>query len=228
MSTSDSTTLHVRARNAGAKIEANLLIDTDLKGNVFGQGKDSQAILLSSKAFEALISEEGDSGFFYVEGDDVKRTPVMISEIQTDSLTGAPIHVALQRINMKQKVTSEIAVELEGELEVKEATALLVRNYIEVEALPDDLPDTFVIDISKFEAVGDAVYIKDLGLDTAKVTVLLSEEEMEDPIVIVKEVKEEVEEEVPAEGEEATEEGGEESVESSEETSEESSDESEE
>lgn len=203
MKTSDTTTLHVRSREQMRKKAQKLLIDKQLPGNVFGQGEDSQPIAVSARELTVLLEKQGDSGFFYVEGEGVVRTPVMISEIQRNSLTGQAIHIALQRINLKQKVASEVAIELVGELDIKEATAILVRNFLEVEALPQDLPETFEVDISQFKAVGDAVYVKDLGIDLSKVTVLLSEEEMSDPIVLVKEVREEVieEEPTPADGE---------------------------
>ena len=197
MKTSDTTTVHVHPRLELRKKVQKLLIDNILPGNISGLGQTPQPISIPAKDFSKYLAEAGGSGFFFVEGEGVARTPVMIAEIQTDSLSGKNIHVSLQRIDLKQKVTSEVAIELTGVLDVKDANAILVRQVLEVEALPENLPETFVIDISQFKEIGDAVYVKDLGIDTTKVEVLLSEEEQVDPLVLVKEIKEEVIEEEP-------------------------------
>ena len=86
---------------------------------------------------------------------------------------------------------------------------LLVKDSIEVEALPADLPEAFFIDISKLTEIGQEVHVADLEYDRSKVTIQMTPEEQEMAIAFVQEVKEEVieepvVEEVPAEGAEAT------------------------
>ena len=48
---------------------------------------------------------------------------------------------------------------------------MLVKNEIEVEALPQDLPSKFEVDISVLETVNDVFFVKDLKVSD-KVSVL--------------------------------------------------------
>jgi hypothetical protein len=61
--------------------------------------------------------------------------------------------------------------------------------------LPTDLPEKFEIDISKLTQVGQSVSYQDLVYDKNLVTLMIEEEELNNPIVILQEQKEEVEEE---------------------------------
>jgi large subunit ribosomal protein L25 len=71
-----------------------------------------------------------------------------------------------------------------------------VRDEIEVEALPQDLPSKFEIDISVLETVNDVFFIKDLKVSD-KVTIL---DDPELPILTVAVIEDEPAEE----GEETT------------------------
>ncbi len=179
-------------------------------GNIFGLSKDSAGISLNTKSFLQHLKTEGESGLLYLVADQTKtEIPVLISEVQRHPVTNDIAHVSFLRVNLNEKITKAIDVKLEGLFEVKEATVLLVRDSIEVEALPADLPEAFFIDISKLTEVGQEVHVADLEYDRSKVTIQMTPEEQEMAIAFVQEVKEEVieepvVEEVPAEGAEAT------------------------
>ena len=64
---------------------------------------------------------------------------------------------------------------------------------IEVEALPTDLPEHFVVDISKLEKVDDQVTVADLDYDKKKVEIKTGADQI---IVKIAEPKEEIIEEV--------------------------------
>lgn len=194
MTKSQKTILHVSERELSGKKSKKLRHNGKIPGNVYGQGKDSEQITIDVSAFNKIISDQGDSTLIYLQVGEDKQIPTLISEIQYDAMTDQPIHVAFKRVNLRQKVTAEITVEMTGELEVANANATLTRNILEVEALPADLPEVFEIDISGLTEVGQSIYLSDLEYDREKVTVLLSEEELEAPLVVVQEVKEEVEE----------------------------------
>jgi large subunit ribosomal protein L25 len=65
-------------------------------------------------------------------------------------------------------------------------------NEIEVEALPQDLPEKLVLDISKLANIGDGIYVRDLVV-SEKVEILEEPEEM--VVIITGEMGEEVAEE---------------------------------
>jgi large subunit ribosomal protein L25 len=80
----------------------------------------------------------------------------------------------------------------------------MLHDVVEVEALPQDLPEKFEIDATQLTEVGQMVSYKDLQFDRSKVTLMIDEEQMDEPVVMVQEVKEEVEPEA-AEGDAAAE-----------------------
>ena len=182
-----------------------------IPGNIYGLSKNSDTISLSTKALFQHLKTEGETGLLYLVTDQKgAEQPVLFSEIQRHPVTNEVMHVSFLRVNLAEKITQEIDVRLVGEFEVKEATVLLVRSTIEVEALPADLPEAFLIDISKLTEVGQEVRVADLDYDRSKITLQLTEEEQAEPIALVQEVKEEVveepvAEETPAEGEAAAE-----------------------
>lgn len=175
--------------------------------NVYGEG-ESKAVQMKHQDFIKLYEEAGETTLIYlsIEGEKKKR-PVLIEEVQIDSLSGKIIHVAFQQVSLKEKITAEIPVELEGEFNVPGGVLVLVKDMVEVEALPTDLPEKFVFSTEELTEIGQTIAYKDLDVDKEKVTILLGEEGEEEPLVIVQEQKEEeVVEEAPVEGEEGEEE----------------------
>ena len=91
----------------------------------------------------------------------------------------------------------EVRVEITGvSPAVKDLNAVLVTNIttLEVECLPTDLPERFVVDISSLKQVGDGIRVGDLSV-SEKVRVLTDPDEM---IVVTTFAKAEEEEVAPA------------------------------
>lgn len=202
MSKSQNTILHVRERSVSGKKVKQLKKQGFIPGNVFGLNKASESIELNTATFSKLVNEHGDTTLIYLQVGDDKQVPALIGEIQYNPVTDQPIHVTFKRVNLNVKVTAEIPVEVVGEFTVADATAILTRNVLEVEALPADLPEMFEVSVAGLTEVGQTIGFADLAYDRSKINILLSAEELESPLVIVQEVKEEVEEvATPAEGE---------------------------
>lgn len=203
MSASQKHQLHVSERNVRDQKASKLRRDGKTIANIYGEEKDSQAITIDRGEALRYLKSEGDSALVYLVAEDKKETPVLIEEIQYDPVTEEPIHIAFKRVNLKEKVTAEVPVEMTGEADIPSATVFLVKDMLEVEALPTDLPEAIVLDISGLEEIDQTLTLSDAQYDREKVTVLLSEEEQSEPLVIVQEIKEEVEEapEEAAEGE---------------------------
>jgi large subunit ribosomal protein L25 len=68
-----------------------------------------------------------------------------------------------------------------------------LRDFIEVEAFPQDLPHDFTVDISTIVSMGDTILIKDLKVSD-KVKIL---DDVEQPLVTVLKLAEEEVETVP-------------------------------
>lgn len=220
MAANSQTTFSVTPRELIGKKVKQLRKESKIPANIMGLSKDSQAVVTDRIKFEKLYTEEGDTGLVYLEIEGVtKKVPVLIEDVQRDPMTGNVAHAIFKRVNLNVKVKAEVSVEVVGESSVDDAVLVLVRDAIEVEALPADFPEDFIINAEDFTEIGQTVTLADLKFDREKVSLVLSEEEDEtSPVAILQAVKEEVAEEPAteetAEGEkpaaEAPAEGGEE------------------
>lgn len=203
----------------GRKVK-NLRKEGLIPANVFGKKTKSVSISLKKEDFESVFSQAGETGIMKLTlGGEKEERPVLVQNVQKQPVTGEILHVDLHQIVLTEKVTASIPVELSGEAPAAEQKlGILIQNVseIEVEALPTDLPERFVVDVSKLENVGDEVTLKGISFDRNKVKPLTDEnlvlaqieplaEEEEKVVPPVEEgVEEAVEEgaEAPAEGEE--------------------------
>lgn len=144
-----------------------------IPANVFGKKIKSQALTLGLKEFEKVFKEAGETGIVSLSIDEGKEDhPVMIQNLQKDPLSGSILHADLRQVILTEKVIANIPVEMSGEApaaEQKLGILIQTLSEIEVEALPLDLPEKFVVDVSKLNNVGDEILIKDISFDKTKI-----------------------------------------------------------
>lgn len=118
---------------------------------------------------------------------------VLIQDIQLDPVTNIVLHIDFLAVKKDEKVKTEVTIVLTWESPIEKLWVWkiqLVKDFIEVEAFPQDLPHDIKIDISKIENIWDTIFIKDIQL--AKNVKIL--DDLEQPIVTVVTLDEEVEE----------------------------------
>lgn len=166
-----------------------------LPANIYGKKVKSLAVQLDPKEFEKVFTQVGETGIVELQTGTEKR-PALIHNIQKDPVTDAFIHVDFLQVDLKEKVEAEVAVELTGESPVEKqglGTVVQYINEIEVEALPTDLPDKFVIDLTGLTEVDQTVSVKDLKVNKAKVKI----KDSPDEIIVKVEPPQKIEEEAP-------------------------------
>lgn len=185
----------------GKKVKALRLVGL-LPGHVFGNQIENTTIQVDAKVFAKLYKDVGETGLIdlKIEGENETR-PVLVDDYALHPVTGKMLHVDFHQVNLKEKVSAMVPIEPTGESgAVKEGGVLVFAyNEVEVEALPTDLPDKFVVDLAKLDAVGSDITFGSLVYNRDRVTILDVKDE--DVIVTVQAPKEEkVEEPVaPAE-----------------------------
>lgn len=151
-----------------------------LPANIYGKKVKSLAIKFPSADFEKVYKTVGETGIVEIAIGKQKR-PVLISNVQLDPVTDKPLHVDFHQVDLKEKTTADVPVELIGESPAEKQGLGTVVQYIdeiEVEALPEDLPDKFEIDLSRLTEVDQAVQVKDLAVDIKKVKILAETEQI--------------------------------------------------
>ncbi len=191
--------LEVHEREAqGKNANRRLRASGEVPAVVYGGGQDPASIRVQDRKVEEILrSGSGGNTVFLLKlhGTDQKRH-AMIRELQTDSLTGAMIHIDFQRILLDQKVKIMVPIELEGEAEgVKTDGGLLdfVTRDLEVECLPNKIPQSIVLDVTPLH-IGQHVEAAELELPD-DVELLTDPERVIVSVAVPKVVEEEVEEE---------------------------------
>lgn len=145
-----------------------------LPANVYGKKVKSRSVQVDLKEFAVLYKEVGETGLFdlAIEKDSL---PVLIHNVQSNPKTGDFIHVDFLQVDLKVKITAEVPVELAGESVASKqgiGTAVQQLNAVEVEALPGDFPEKFEVDVTDLAEVDQAIYVKDLKIDSNKITMV--------------------------------------------------------
>lgn len=112
-----------------------------------------------------------------VDGEDY---PTLVRDFEFDKIQGNLTHVDFLVVSLTEKVRAEVSVILEGKAPaVVTSGGLLVTNMerIEVESLPQDLPEHFIVDVSTLVEFGDGIHVRDLDVP-ANVTVLADPDEL--------------------------------------------------
>ncbi len=141
--------------------------------------------------------------YLNIEGE-TKSIPALIDQVAKDYLGSSFEHVVFRAVDLKEKITAKIPVEIIGEFDVPDAVLITVQDEVEIEALPTDFPEKFVFDVSTLKAVGDVFSLADLVYDKEKVELVLAEEENPSERVLIS-VQAQAEEEIEEVSEELVE-----------------------
>lgn len=193
--------LSVEKRSVLGKKVKTLRREGLLPGNVYGKGLSSVAVQVPLSKFETVHKEVGETGLIDLDFEG-KKHPVLVKNLQLAYPSRMPLHVDFYQVNLKEKVKAMIPVELTGEPQAvteKVGTLLHTLNEVEVEALPDNLPENIEVNVEHLAAIDDQITVGDLKL-SEDVTVLTDSAQVVAKIAEL--VAPEPEPEAPAEGEE--------------------------
>lgn len=197
-----SPTLKVDKRKIFGRKVKKLRSEGKLPANIYGKKVKSQAIEVVLSDFENVFKQSGETKIVQLALLS-KNIPTLIHNVQLDPVTDAPIHADFLQVDLKEKVTAQVPIELSGESPAEKQGLGTVVQYIdevEVEALPTDLPEKFEVDLSALDQVDMLVHIKDLVVGKS---VTLKDDA--DRIIVKIEPPRKEEEEVPVEKEEEVE-----------------------
>ena len=172
---------------------------------LYGHGVKSTPIMLDAHEATLRLSHLTSSSLVMVDLDGTEY-PALVREKQRDYLKNRLLHLDFQVISMTEKVTTKVGIELTGTapaVKAFNAVIVTVLHELEVECMPQDLPERVVIDISGLAEVGAGIHVRDVVISD-QVKILDDPAEM---IVVATATREEkVVEEAPAEEEAASEE----------------------
>lgn len=148
------STLKVASRaEFGSRTARRLRGEGLVPGVVYSGGSEAKAFQVSEREVRSLIAE--GAALFDLEIEGGKAVPVVVKEQQLHPVRGSLQHIDLQEVKLDEAIEAEVAIELEGADTapgVKGGGILEhVTREITVEALPTDIPDRLIADVSAME-----------------------------------------------------------------------------
>ena len=189
-------TLEVQPRtDRGKNANRRLRVAGKVAGVVYGLDLPPQKVQLERRSIVTMLRQGAtENSIFLLRMQGVDDHHTMIRELQVDPIDRRILHIDFQRIDLTEKVTVKVEVEIVGLAEgVKNEGGILdfVTREIEVECLPTQIPDKLSLDVSALH-IGQHLEAKDLTLPDGVVLI----EEPNRVIVSVSVAK--AEEEAPA------------------------------
>ncbi len=160
------TVVAAEARESRGKNEARRVrVSGRIPAVIYGAFQDPRAISLNPKDILRIIhSKTGHNSIFDVEVSGAEKTPVIVADEQYHPVKGTLMHIDLKRIDLTRKLRVSVPVHVSGDAKgVKQQGGVLdiVTKTIEIECVPDDIPDQFDVDVTEL-MIGTNIRVSDL------------------------------------------------------------------
>jgi large subunit ribosomal protein L25 len=160
-------TLTAEPRDLRGKNEARRLRARGLTPAVmYGPGGDPVAVAVSPKEVQGILrSTSGHNTIFNIDVNG-QSSPVMIVDWQHDPIKGRLLHVDLKRVDPNKRMTAKVPVHTTGVpsgVKIQGGLYEIITREIEIECLPDDIPQDFTIDVSEL-MIGQSVRASQIPL----------------------------------------------------------------
>jgi large subunit ribosomal protein L25 len=130
-------------------------------------GRDGEPVSVAVNArdlYSILHTEAGMNALITLDIEGGANLLTMAKEIQRHPFRSEYYHVDFLAISLTEKVNADVLIHFEGEpAGVREGGAIIetLRNSVEIEALPQEIPSFISLDISDLE-IGDTAKVSDL------------------------------------------------------------------
>jgi len=157
-----------RREQVGSKktviLRAKGIVPGVLYGSGLGQDKP-ELIQVDSLELTKLLSEIEESTLVNVVLEN-KTYPTLVKDVQKNPLKSEILSVDFFAPDLNEEVETPVALEFEGISQSEKAgnTLIKIHQEIEVKALPKDLPEHIIVDLTKLETVDDVIRVSDLVL----------------------------------------------------------------
>jgi large subunit ribosomal protein L25 len=146
-------TVAAQPRNSRGKNEARRQrVGGAIPAVLYGSGGPAVPVSVSPKEIGRILhSKTGHNTIFDVAVEGGEKSPAMIVDWQHEPIKGRLLHVDLKRIDLSKRLNVKVPIHTTGDpygVKTEGGLLELVTREIEIECLPDDIPDHFVIDVS--------------------------------------------------------------------------------
>ena len=158
--------INAEKRNVVGKQVKALRRQGILPGVIYGRHIEAFPIQMDAHDASLILDKLTASSLITINVDGEKFN-VLMRDRQRDVIFGDLLHVDFLVVSLTEKLRATVELKLVGEAPVAdnpEVVVTQVLNAIEIEALPQDLPEVIEVDISTLETVDDEITVADLDL----------------------------------------------------------------
>jgi len=134
---------------------------------VYGAYQDPVSVALDPREIVKIVrSKTGYNTIFTLAVENGETTPAMVVDHQVDPVKGTLLHADLKRIDLTKRIRVTVPVHTTGEpkgVKVQGGLLEIVTRSIEIECLPDEIPEDFTIDVGEL-MIGQSKRASDVGL----------------------------------------------------------------
>ena len=153
---SDSTKLSLTARDPeGSRSARRLRREGLVPGVIYGGDGGPEHFAVDARILRNTLAHSG--AILEVSIDGGSGTPVLVKDLQRHPVRGEAVHVDLLRVNMRESIHTTVVLELTGTEDpgppgvVEGGVLSQETRELNIEALPGDIPDSIVFDVSSME-----------------------------------------------------------------------------
>ena len=158
-------TLKVEKRVVFGKKLNNLRKQGVVPANIYGTDFKSTSVSVNYKDFVKSYKIAKETAVVYLDLDKTE-IPVLIKSLQKHPVNDSLLHVDFRKIDLSKKVVTDVPVKTTGVSEAvtqKGGVLLLQSELLTVEALPSDIPQEIMIDVSILKEIGSEIKVADLA-----------------------------------------------------------------
>jgi large subunit ribosomal protein L25 len=165
MATNQGTRLALTPRDTsgGSRATRRLRRSGQVPGVLYGGEGEPVSFTVDARELRHALAASGAVLDLELEG---TSTPAVLKDAQYHPVRGETMHVDLFRVRLDVAIHATVSVELTGADEAPGVIAGGVLDQItrevNVEALPNDIPETITFDVSKME-INDTLYLSSLA-----------------------------------------------------------------
>lgn len=164
-------TIAAEPRGSRGKNEARRLrASGNMPAILYGNAAEPQAVAVSPKEIARILhSKTGHNTIFNLALSGGETAPVMVVDWQHDPIKDSLLHVDFKRIDLTRRITVKVPVITHGDpkgVKLQGGIHEIVTREIEIECLPDDIPEQFDVDVAEL-MIGQNIRAGDIPMSAS-------------------------------------------------------------
>ena len=152
-----------RGKNAARRLR----VTGSVPAILYGAGGEPEAVSVNPKELTKILnSKTGHNTIFNLDLTGKEPAPVMIIDWQYDPIKDNLLHVDLKRIDLAKRLHVKVPVVTQGDprgVKVQGGLLEIITREIEIECLPNDIPEQFTLDVSEM-LIGQGIRASEVAL----------------------------------------------------------------